>query len=102
MASSIVNLKSAGLSEKAYTSQLTILQEIATHIEYIYIQVHIMSEARKVCTAISNTRSKAIAYCSQVKESFFDGIRHHVDSLELLVADEYWVLPKYREMLFLR
>lgn len=102
LASSIVNLKSAGLSEKAYTSQLTILQEIATHIEYIYIQVHIMSEARKVCTAISNTRSKAIDYCSQVKESFFDGIRHHVDSLELLVADEYWVLPKYREMLFLR
>ena len=61
-----------------------------------------MIEARKVCNNIANTREKAIAYQSKVKDSFFDDIRYHVDKLELLVDDQYWLLPKYREMLFLR
>jgi glutamine synthetase len=51
---------------------------------------------------MESTRTKAIAYCSQVKEAFFDEIRYHVDKLELLVDDREWYLPKYREMLFLR
>jgi len=61
-----------------------------------------MIEARKIANAISDTRTKAIAYCSQVKEAYFDSIRYSVDKLELLVDDNEWVLPKYREMLFLR
>jgi glutamine synthetase len=60
-----------------------------------------MIEARKVANEISDSRDKAIAYCDKVKP-FFDKIRYHVDKLELLVDDEYWELPKYREMLFLR
>lgn len=51
---------------------------------------------------MDNTRTKAIAYQSQVKDAFFDAIRYHVDKLELLVDDREWYLPKYREMLFLR
>ena len=51
---------------------------------------------------MTDSRTKAIAYQSQVKDAFFDEIRYHVDKLELLVGDQYWVLPKYREMLFLR
>ncbi|MBC7851753.1 MAG: hypothetical protein H7Y31_18565, partial [Chitinophagaceae bacterium] len=51
---------------------------------------------------IGDTRSKAIGYQSQVKDVYFDDIRYHVDKLELLVDDQYWLLPKYREMLFLR
>mgnify|MGYP003468842195 FL=1 len=61
-----------------------------------------MIEARKVCNNMDNTRTKAIAYQSQVKDSFFDEIRYNVDKLELLVDDKEWYLPKYREMLFLR
>jgi glutamine synthetase len=61
-----------------------------------------MIEARKVCNNMDNTRTKAIAYQSQVKDSFFDTIRYHVDKLELLVDDREWYLPKYRELLFLR
>jgi glutamine synthetase len=61
-----------------------------------------MIEARKVCNNIENTRTKAIAYQSQVKDAFFDQIRYHADKLELLVDDREWYLPKYREMLFLR
>ena len=61
-----------------------------------------MIEARKVCNNMTDTRTKAIAYQSQVKDAFFDQIRYHVDKLELLVDDQYWLLPKYREILFLR
>jgi glutamine synthetase len=55
-----------------------------------------------VCNAMTNTRTKAISYCTQVKEAYFDKIRYHVDKLELLVDDQFWLLPKYREMLFLK
>ena len=61
-----------------------------------------MIEARKICNNITNTREKAIAYQSKVKDVFFDPIRYHVDKLELQVDDREWYLPKYREILFLR
>ena len=48
-----------------------------------------------------DTHKKAIAYCEKVKPHF-DIIRDEVDKLEFMVADNYWQLPKYREMLFIR
>jgi glutamine synthetase len=51
---------------------------------------------------MQDTREKAIAYCTEVKEKYFDIIRYHVDKLEILIPDNEWTLPKYREMLFLR
>jgi len=96
----INGLKNAGFEQTAYASQLSITKEIAEHLQVIHTKVHEMVEARKVANNISDTRSKAIAYGSQVKEQFFDEIRYHVDKLEHLVSDEEWTLPKYREMLF--
>jgi glutamine synthetase len=98
----VKGLKDAGLSDKTYCAQQTILNEISDHIQTVYTKVDEMVEARKVANNIDSTRTKAIAYCSQVKEKFFDEIRYHVDKLEHLVSDEEWTLPKYREMLFLR
>jgi glutamine synthetase len=95
-------LKSAGLPEPAYRSQLDILKSVSEHIQLIHTKVNEMVEARKVANNIENTRTKAIAYESQVKATFFDDIRYSVDKLEHLVDDEMWTLPKYREMLFLR
>lgn len=95
-------LKSAGLPESAYKSQLSLLTQVSEHIQTIHDKVHDMVEARKVANNIENTRTKAIAYESQVKARFFDDIRYHVDKLEHLVDDDLWTLPKYREMLFLR
>lgn len=95
-------LKAAGLPESAYASQLSILKSVSDHIQVIHTKVHEMVEARKVVNNIENTRTKAIAYESQVKAAFFDDIRYHVDKLEHLVNDDLWTLPKYREMLFLR
>jgi glutamine synthetase len=58
-----------------------------------------MVEARKVANKIEDAREKAIVYHDNVL-SYFDIIRYHVDKLELIVDDQMWPLPKYRELLF--
>ena len=60
-----------------------------------------MVNARKVANKIQDEREKAIAYHDSV-ETFFQPIRYQIDKLELVVADELWMLPKYRELLFIR
>jgi glutamine synthetase len=102
LASNVKGLKEAGLSEKSYKKQQEILEKISTHIAKISDAVEKMTEARKACNNLENTREKAIGYQSKVKDAFFDEIRYQVDKLELLVDDNEWSLPKYREMLFLR
>ncbi|MBZ5855644.1 glutamine synthetase III family protein [Flavihumibacter profundi] len=98
----IKGLKEIGLNDGSYSNQKQILEKISEHINALSDLVEKMIEARKVCNAMDNTRTKAIAYESQVKAPFFDAIRYRVDKLELLVDDSFWALPKYREMLFLR
>ncbi len=98
----IKGLKEVGLAEETFLKQKQILEKISLHISKVSELVLQMIEARKICNAMENTRTKAIAYGEQVKEAYFDQIRYHVDKLELLVGDQYWALPKYREMLFLR
>ncbi len=60
-----------------------------------------MLAARKVANKIEHVEEKAFAYCDKVR-IYFDDIRYHADKLELLVDDELWPLPKFREMLFTR
>ena len=98
----IKGLKESGLPESTYGAQVKLLTEISDRLQTVYTKVNEMVEARKIVNNMTDTRTKAIAYCSQVKEKFFDEIRYNVDKLELLVSDESWGLPKYREMLFLR
>lgn len=102
LAGNIRGLKEAGSPESAYCNQKHILEKISEHISKTSELVEQMIQARKECNNITSTRTRAIAYCSQVKEKFFDDIRYHVDKLELLVDDREWYLPKYREILFLR
>lgn len=98
----ITGLKDAGLGEKAYANQKQVLEAISIHINEISDNVEKMIEERKKANEIADTRAKAIAYCDNVKGKYFDVIRNHVDKLELLVDDACWLLPKYRELLFLR
>lgn len=102
LAENIRGLKEAGLPETAYASQKTILAQISEHIRIISEHVTHMIEARKKANDLTDTREKAIAYCEEVKNKYFDKIRYHVDKLELIVDDSVWLLPKYREILFLR
>ncbi|HTN05525.1 glutamine synthetase III [Agriterribacter sp.] len=98
----IKGLKDLGLPAASYANQLQILEKISEHIAEVADGVEKMIQARKVVNKIEGTRTKAIAYQSQVKDAYFDKVRYHVDKLELLVDDQYWLLPKYRELLFLR
>lgn len=98
----IKGLKETGMPESAYASQQTILTLLCNHINVISTNVTKMIEARKKANEISDTREKAIVYCDDVKGNYFDLIRYHADKLELMVDDSLWLLPKYREILFLR
>ena len=98
----INGLKASGLKEAAYSSQMRVLEQISNHINAMSTGVQNMIEERKKANVITDTRQKAIAYCDNVKGKYFDEIRYHVDKLEMLVDDTHWLLPKYREMLFLR
>ena len=60
-----------------------------------------MVDVRKVANRIESEREKAIAYHDTVAP-LMDEIRYHVDKLELMVDNEIWPLPKYRELLFIR
>lgn len=98
----IKGLKDAGFEETNCTQRTKVLTKISEHINEVSDLVEGMIEARKKCNNMTNTREMAIAYCTEVKEKYFDAIRYHADKLELLVDDKEWYLPKYREILFLR
>lgn len=98
----IRGLKDAGLAEETYANQKQILEVMSRHINALSDAVEQMIQARKKANNMTSTRDKAIAYCNDVKEAFFGKIRYHADKLELLVDDQEWYLPKYRELLFLR
>ena len=79
----------------------SLVEEIARHVWAIKTNVDEMIEARKVANRIESEYEKAIAYHDKVLP-YFDIIRYHADKLELIVDDEMWTLPKYRELLFVR
>ncbi len=72
---------------------------ISDHISMIKKLVNEMVDERRKANIIEDTYKKAIAYESKVKP-YLDEIRIHIDKLELLVDNEMWPLPKYRELLF--
>jgi len=94
-------LKDLNLGEDSYKVSLDTIKEISERLTIIKTKVEEMVEARKVANNLDHSDARAEAYCEKVKP-FFDTIRYHVDKLELLVDDEDWPLPKYREILFLR
>jgi glutamine synthetase len=92
-------LKGLGIDNKAVVKTI---QEISGHIETIKTSVRQMVDERKRLNKLTDTHARAIGYCDDIKEKYFDKIRDAVDELELLIDDEDWPLVKYRELLFLR
>ena len=78
-----------------------IIKEIAERTQAIETGVEELVNARKVANKIVSEREKAIAYHDTV-EPKMEEIRYEIDKLELIVSDECWTLPKYRELLFIR
>lgn len=89
--------KAARLSAK----NLELIEEIADRTAFIKKHVDAMVEARKVANKIESEREKAIAYHDTIVPAL-EEIRYHIDKLELIVDNQMWTLPKYRELLFIR
>ena len=100
--------KELGIDASIYEPQLALVNEISGHI----------AGAKSLADALSyaidgleggehgggnqvESYNTALGYCNDVKAAYFDALRHHVDSLETLIDDASWPLPKYREMLFM-
>lgn len=104
LAKNVQNMRqifSAGKAEKLCARNIKIIEEIAERTQIIETGVEELVNARKVANKIANEREKAIAYHDTVAPKM-EAIRYQIDKLELIVADELWTLPKYREMLFIR
>ena len=95
------SLKLLGVNKKVYQVQLDLINEIGERVTTIVNSVNAMVEERKKANNMADTHKRAIAYCNKVK-AYFDIIRYNSDKLELIVEDELWQLPKYREMLFIK
>lgn len=78
-----------------------LIREISERIAKIKTLTADLVEARKVANKIEAEREKAVAYHDTVVP-FFEKIRYEIDKLEMIVDDEMWTLPKYRELLFIR
>ncbi|HOZ14195.1 MAG TPA: glutamine synthetase III [Tenuifilaceae bacterium] len=87
--------------EKLANHQLNLLQEISEHIHEIRKQVDEMIEYRKEANLVEDVVERAHLYAKNVRP-YIEDIRYHIDKLEMIVDDEMWPLPKYREMLFIR
>jgi glutamine synthetase len=81
--------------------RIELIRNVSNHISNIKELVAEMIEERKKANRIENEHEKALAYDKNVRP-YLDKIREHIDKLELVVDNEIWPLPKYRELLFSR
>ena len=89
--------ETASLNEMDYS----IIRQIEHHSVAIFKGVEAMTEARHKANRQPDERAKAISYHDTVLPLMAE-IRDHADALELIVDDELWTLPKYRELMFIR
>lgn len=81
-------------------SEFSTLKKISSLINSITRDVEALVEARKKANRIADIAERAKVYSREVK-SCMDRVRLSADNLEMLVDDEMWPLPKYRELLFM-
>ncbi|MDG1842583.1 MAG: glutamine synthetase III [Crocinitomicaceae bacterium] len=100
----VQGLKSV-LGDKAGTksseAQIDLIQSISDHLNAMKNASDKMLDERKKANKLESIEKKALAYCDNVK-GCFETIRYHADKLEMLIDDEIWPLPKFRELLFTR
>ena len=92
-------LKDLGIDNSAVVSTI---EEISALAATVKTQVTALIAEKERVDAIESSRDAAIALCDDIKGKYFDTLRDAVDSLERIVDDAVWPLPKYREMLFVR
>jgi len=87
--------------ESMASGRLELIREIGHHVSEIKAKRKEMTETRARANKIEDVHERAKAYNQEVRP-FLDDIREHIDKLELIVDNEKWPLPKYRELLFVR
>lgn len=100
----VYRLKSLFPAEKAdqlAEKEMVLIEKITKHIVQIQSKVDLMVNRRKIANKLEDEREMAIAY-HDVIAPLLDEIRYHIDKLELIVDNEMWTLPKYRELFFIR
>lgn len=100
----LVKIKSLFDSEKASSLialDMAIVEKLSDHISAISAETDRMATARRKANRLDSERDKALAYHDNVIPCM-EAIRGHIDALELMVDNEMWPLPKYRELLFIR
>ena len=80
-------------------SEIRTLREISLYINNVSSDVHSLVEARKKANRVEDIALRAKMYSKDVK-SMMEKVRVSADNLEMLIDDEVWPLPKYRELLF--
>ncbi len=101
---SVLKLRTLFSGEKGEimsSQDVATIESIASHVAKTKDEVTKMIEARKVANRIECEREKAIAYHDTVVPCM-ENIREYLDDLELMVDNEMWPMPKYRELLFIR
>lgn len=88
-------------AESLTATEKELIRQISTHVGEIRTKSTALEDARRVANKIATEKEKAEAYDKTVRP-LLDEIRLHVDKLELIVDNEMWPLPKYRELLFAR
>ena len=87
--------------ERLAGARKEVIVTISDHISMIKKMVKEMTEERRKANVIVDAYKKALVYENKVKP-YLEEIRTHIDKLELIVDNEMWPLPKYRELLFTR
>ena len=88
--------EAAALNEQ----DLQLIRRIENHTGAIVTRVEEMNKERAHANHIDNQRERAITFHDRVVPLMED-IRSHVDDLEMVIDDQLWPLPKYRELLFI-
>ncbi len=93
--------KEIGIDAQFYAPTIEMIKKISEYTSKISILCSHMTEARKEANAVDDTEERAQKYHA-IKEKYFDDIRYCVDKLELIIDDDEWPLPKYRELLLIK
>jgi glutamine synthetase len=97
----LIDVLGSKAGKEAANIQIELIQRISIHLNKMKATADAMLMERKAANKLSHAEDKAFAYCDKVR-IHFDEIRYHADKLEMLVDDELWPMPKFREMLFTR
>jgi len=101
LSDNVASLKSIGMNKSSYEAQFKFIEEISKYVKHIRECVEKMMAEMDKAHHINDTHKRALAMCHKVKP-LFEQIRKSSDSLEFILEDDLWKLPKYRELLFVK